>query len=81
MEEHVNAIDQVIIDILVKIAFSDDFLEVEQIAEDFNVSKPKAQYYLDELMDKGYIERTKIGTTAYFLSKIGRKFLFEKGLL
>lgn len=81
MEEHANGLDQVIIDTLVKIAFSDTYLEVEEIAREFNISKPKAQYYLDELMENGYIERTMFDNTAYFLSKKGRKFLFEQGLL
>ncbi len=81
MEEHASSLDQVIIDTLVKIAFSDESLEVEEIAREFNISKPKAQYYLDELMEIGYIECTKFGDTAYFLSKKGRKYLFENGLL
>jgi predicted transcriptional regulator len=75
-------LEKVTLDILVKIAFTDDGLEAEQIAGMFTISKPKAQYYLDELRSNGLITMSSsMVDNNYLITKEGRKFLFNKNLL
>jgi hypothetical protein len=65
-------------------ALGDKGYPLEELATKFEMSEPKMEYYLDELISKTLLERSGslMGLPPhYYLTKEGRKFLVEQGLL
>ncbi len=72
------------LEILKTVTFEDSGIEVEFLANRFNISKPKALYYLDELMARDYVHSfiaLGSGGTFFHPTIKGRKYLFDHGLL
>ena len=57
-----------------------DTFSAESFSGDLNLPVAKVQYYLDVLLDQGYIEGL-MDYDEYYLSSKGRALLVEKGLL
>jgi DNA-binding MarR family transcriptional regulator len=71
------------LDILLGLARSEDGLTATDLAEHFNVSTQRVTHFLDKLSSKKLVNMSAnllIGTT-YFLTREGRKYLFDHGLL
>ena len=71
------------IDILKLIAdLGDEGYEVEALAKEFNISKPKIEYYLD-ILGKDLLKKhaSSLGGTYYYLTPEGRQFLVDHNLL
>jgi helix-turn-helix protein len=66
--------------ILIKIAFSDSGLESKEIEDILKISKPKVEYYLDQLLEKDLISKMTYAD-GFACTKRGRQYLFEKNLL
>jgi DNA-binding IclR family transcriptional regulator len=76
-----NDLTSELIDLLKYVAFKDGGVDEAEIAEKYSISKPKARYYLDELSDRDYLEMSALVDTAWYVTKAGRKYLFDKNLL
>jgi predicted transcriptional regulator len=82
MADYNEIIDETTVEILKKIAFSNNGLDANQISLDFSMSTPKAEYYIDELLEKRFVRpSSSMVDNNYLVTKEGRKFLFEKNLL
>lgn len=57
--------------------------DVEELSSNLGISEQRIQYFLDTLMEEGLISRqlSISGTSSYFLSPKGRKYLFENGYI
>lgn len=78
-----NELSDELVEVLKFITFSEGSVHPEDVAGQFSISKPKAQYFLDELQARDYVERSAIAMAgdSYWVTKGGRKFLFDKGML
>lgn len=58
-------------------------VEVQDLANKLKISRPKVEYYLDELGDRKFVRssHSMVDGTYFYPTKEGRKYLFEKGLL
>lgn len=77
-------IDEEEAEILVAISESAGGMTVEEIANRFDISWTKAQYFMDDLIEKHLLEYsgTLLGLpTYYYISKEGRKFMYEANLI
>ena len=80
----VSPIDETAVQILILVSkLGDDGYSAEQLAPHFQMATPKMDYYLDILVDTKLLYRHLFmgGPSRYTLTKAGRRFLVEKGLL
>ena len=71
------------LEILKIVTFEDRGVEAEYLANKLGISTPKAEYYLDELTERNFVHSgVTFGESAlYLVTKEGRKYMFDKGLL
>jgi hypothetical protein len=69
--------------ILRELAVQEAARSAQDLARCLNVPKERAQYLLDDLLDKGLLlDRLAVGApTEYQLSRIGRKFSVDRGMI
>jgi len=59
-------------------------MTASEVATEFKIHREEAQYYLDQLQDRGYIQKTSeadTGEDGFQLTKNGRSYLVENKLL
>lgn len=76
-----NELTHELIELLKYTAFQDAGVEESEVAQKFDISKPKARYFLDELAERNYVRMSAMVGSSWYITKEGRKFLFEKDLL
>jgi predicted ArsR family transcriptional regulator len=65
---------------ILKIITFEENASAEDLATRLNISKPKARYYLDVLIEKKFVEEGMMAT-GFFPTKEGRKYMFDNNLL
>jgi predicted ArsR family transcriptional regulator len=64
---------------ILKIITFEEGVSAEYLATKLEISRPKAKYYLDELMEKKYVYGSD--DINYYPTKEGRKYMFDNNLL